>query len=408
MADRAAELRELAEDPPRDVDPETFARTVASHPGDANVIGEALVALESAAATEAIAAVASLLDADDVTVRRGAALALRTSFETHPVPVRGLAGTLAAALSDEDHLVRNHAGVALANLSWAHPSASVAAIGDLPPALDPNRLDLLSSALDVATVAVETDPGAAVPLLDALFDVLLGLAERDDHGPIESIPNELSEAATDYQRQHRTELRRQRGRVVNVIATILVESPEAAASVRNSLADALSDEAVGEHRASLAEVVGHVAEGHPDAVAPAIDPLVGLLDDPDRAVAASAARSLGILAETSGDRVADAVVGRVGALVDLLGAETPRARVASAGLLAYVGEFRPEAVRSATAALLEGLDDGEADVRATAALALGYAGVPEALVPLRELTGDPDERVRATAERAIDRIEDHE
>lgn len=162
-------------------------------------------------------------------------------------------------------------------------------------------------------------------------------------------------------------------------------------------------------RARLAETVGQVAESDPDAVATVIEPLGDLLADPDPDVAASAAWALGVLAGSFGEQVADATDGRVDALVELLEIESPGARVASAGLLAYVGEYRPTAVSGATGALVASLDDDAPEVRASAALALGFSGdervVPDLLDPVEN---DPDERVRTTAKVAVERIETRE
>jgi len=399
-------LRERVRETPAEAIPAEFARAVWSSPRDADVVGEVLAALaEEGPFPGATEAVAGCLEADDVSVRRGGALALRVCTDAAPAVEATVSTALAGALTDGDHVVRRHALVALANAARARPRAAVECVDRLSGALDPDSLDLLSSGLEVATVAAETDPEAAVRLLGPLFDVLSGLAGRDP-GETTALPGGASGGARDRYRNEVTELRRQRGRTVNVIATVLLGQPTAVAEVRDALTEALGCASLGPHRGSLAEVVGHVAETDPGAVEPMVDPLAGLLDEQDHEVVASAAWALGVLAEPFGERVADAAADHTGPLVDLLKTDDRRARVASAGLLAYVGEFRPEAARPAVDALVEMLNGGEPRERATAALALGHVGTDEALPALRSATDDADDTVRSTAERAISRIEE--
>ncbi|WP_415379419.1 HEAT repeat domain-containing protein [Halosimplex sp. TS25] len=401
MTERPEQLRDRAT-----VAPEAVAGSLEAFPREAGVVGETLRSFEGERRSAAVAAVAARLTDDDVIVRRGAALALRTCFEVHPETDPAVATELARSLADDDHVVRKHAGTALRDVAVQDPETADAAVDSLPELLDPASPDLLSVGLDIAAVVAESDPDAAVPLVPPLLDALDALADSaaGQSGGSDDV-TARSPAAREFRRRQATELGRQRDRIVGVVNETLGARPEAVSSVRPALVDALRSESVGVARATLAETLGQVAESDPAAAAGTTDDLAALLDDADAAVATSAAWALGILADTHGQRVADAVAADVDALAALLDAEAPGARVASATLLAYVAENRPDAVDPAIDSLVAALDDANPDVRASAVLALGDAGTERALADLRTVaTDDPDERVQTTAQTVLGRI----
>lgn len=407
MTLRPETLHRRADRDPADVTAAAPAGTLEAFPREAAVVGETLRALDGERRADAAAAVAEHLSHEDVDVRRGAALALRNCFETHPVAGLETASELAAALAQDDHVVRKHAGTALRDVALERPQAAVTAADSLPHLLDPDGPDLLSVGLDTAAVVAETDPDAAVALLDPLLETTRGLADRAvDASPVDGVETEAPRAVQEFRSQYETETGRQRGRAVTVVTTVLTERPGAAASVRDGLRGALRHRGLGIDRAAVAEAIGQVAESDPAAATPVVDDLAACLDDRDRTVAASAAWALGILAEARGQRVVDATEDCVHALAALLEADASGARIAGATLLSYVAEYRPAAASAVTDSLVTALDDEESDVRASAALALGHAGTRHVVPALRDLAAaDPREQVRAIASASVERIE---
>jgi HEAT repeat protein len=166
-------------------------------------------------------------------------------------------------------------------------------------------------------------------------------------------------------------------------------------------------------RAAAAAVLGDMAS--PTAVPALLD----ALDDPERDVRASAARSLALLRATeaveplvealAAGRLQRAVGGwalmqmgeaAVPQLRALLDSEDADVRAVAAELLGLTGSAADSKV------LIERLRDPRAEVRAKSAHALGRLGAADAATALRDVLGDRIFFVRAAAARALGQIGD--
>ena len=407
MTDTVARLREQAASDTDAVEPAAPARALESAPDEADAVGEVLATLAEAGHDGAVAAVVDLLDHEEASVRAGAASALGRYLDAGGTAEEATLAALAERFDDDYSVTRRYAGTAYLAVARDRPAAVGHAVDHLPGLLDPENPTVREVGADLVEAYVETDPGAddATTLLSAVAetlgempDIAGGVVPDDGTGVGSGGP------AHDQAEQYAGRSQRQRNRLGMLAGDLLAARPAAAADSLGSVLATLDTVEAGGVRAPLVEGLGRAAETDPEGVAPAIETLGRFLDDDDPAVAARTAWTLGILAETHGPRVADAATDHLESLEALLSGEE-FARVASAGLLAYVCEHRPEAAEAVTGGLVDLLADDAPRARAAAAHALGYAGADNARPALRAVADDdPDEDVSAVAAAAIERI----
>lgn len=407
MTEDATQLRERAASDPTAVDPGAVARALETSPDESAAIGDVLLTLDgSKGEAPVVAAVADCLDHDDDAVRAGAASALGVYLDggrdVDPAVVR----SLVARFDDEYGVARREAGIAVRALARDSPEAALTAVDSLPGLLDATDPRLTTVGLDLVEVVVETDTGAAVDLLEPLFETVRAVPDvKAGVVPAQGGGMGSGAAAHDQYESFARKNLRLRNRTASLIGEILREEPSAVDDHRDAFVSVLGSVDSGAVRASLAEALGDVAETDPELVVPLVDPLGDLLDDEDPGVVAAAAWTLGILGESHGQRVADVATAHVDSLERLLSGEE-EARVVSVGVLSYVCEHRPEATDGVTETLVAQLDADSPRLRAMAALALGHASAEDAVPALGDLAEtDPDEAVRAVAADALDRIE---
>jgi len=410
MTSEVWRLRERVAEAPERVDPAALADAIRADPTAAETASETLERLATAGhGRAATMAVADCLSHEDEAVRECAATALSAYVDEQPDAPQAVTDALVERFDDDYYVVRKHAAAALRAIALERPEAAVATLGALDGLLDDDRPALTELGLDLLEIALDTDTEAAD---DSLRETLLSeLLARSDLGASVLAPeqggDELSDAAFDQYDTHTQRRQTNRNRLAGHASDALLADPGSVGRHLDLLLEVIDTVDAGAVRAPLIEAIGHASTTDPSGLTPAIAPICARLEDVtvDTGVAASAAWTLGILADPYGERVADAATDHVEALRSLL-ADDEFARTASAGLLGYVCEYRPEVGSRVTDDLATLLDDDNSRVRAAAALALGYAGADETAPALQALeTDDPDKQVRATAAEALDLLD---
>lgn len=403
-----AQLLKRAERDPESVDPESIGRALETNPEEADAIGDVLVTLVDADWDEqATRAVADRVDHEDDQVRVGAASALHARLEHDPDVDPDVVAELAELLGDEYSVARTRAGEALRAAAARDPEVATAVVDSLHRLLDPNSPDRLELGTDLVTVVVESDPDTATDLFDPVLQTLREMPEVETGVvPTDGTGGGAAGIPHDELETYARGLYHQRNRLALAGAETLAASPELVWDRSDAVVTVLREVEAGAVRAPLVEALGRAVEAESGGPASMIEPLGEFLEEDDRGVAVSAAWTLGALAEFHDEPVADVAVDHLDSLLELLSGDA-RARATSIGLLAYVCEHRSDATGQVTDVLVDRLGDDAAQVRAAAALALGYSGGDGVVPPLRELErADPNETVRSTAADAIDRIDE--
>ena len=403
---------ERAKTEPGTVEPRALARALRSTPGEAITVGNILRELdESDGAGTFISQIGRLLEDSDSDLRASAALALATCFSgntkaTASVPVQD---SLVSLLSDEYYVARKHAGMAVVAIAQDQPRAAIRAVSDIPVLLDPSSPSLFEQGSKLASRVVEADPEVATALFDPMLSALIETASKA------SVRESLAQQGSNRLVSHASYQDRERAsastnyyrdQLAMSVRDLVSARPAAGARVVEEIREALDEVEAGSVRVPLTEAIAQIADDTPDAAVCTIDTLASQLDD-DCAIAANSARALGAIADAAPRQVAAAAVAHVDRLTVGLNTEDAGVRTVSAGLLAYIGEYHADETDTATDELVSRLDDENAHVRASAALALGYISSTNTVGPLRvSAANDPVGKVKETARTAIERIED--
>ncbi|WP_415380147.1 HEAT repeat domain-containing protein [Halosimplex sp. TS25] len=407
MAVTPAQLRERAERDPASVDPESIGRALETNPGEADAIGDVLVTLVDARRDQKVTrAVADRLDHRDETVRVGAVSALQTRIEEDPDVATDVVAALADLLGDEYGVARTRAGRALRAAATQTQEVTPSVVDNLHHLLDPDNPDRLELGIDLVAIAVKSDPDTAEELFEPLLGTIHEIPEIET-GVVPTDGTGGGAAGTPHDRfeMYARDVQFHRNRLASAAAQILATCPELIWDCSDAIFSVLREVEAGAVRAPLVEALGHAVEAESGGPASMIEPLGNCLESDDQGVAVNAAWALSVFAEFHDERVADVAVDHLDSLLELLAGDA-RARATSIGVLTYVCEHRLAAAERVTDALIERLDDDAAQVRAAAALALGYSDDDSVVPPLRELErSDPEETVRSTAANAIDRLD---
>lgn len=406
-AEQIESLRTRVEADPDDVDVEDVVRLV--EPADVGErrrlveIVDRKIAADPSAATELVAAVEPFFDHETDDVRTVAATIVEQVAGRYPERATPAVDHLADLVHDDYPFARRHAVWALAHVSDHEPDLVAPLVPEFRPGDDEppyfEREHVVTILRNVATTDVE----AITPLLPALLEVLesaddiTGESPEDVRspgmdGPVDQdrfkdpidVPLAAAELVADVARAAPGELEPSVDELIGILESVDRRT------VRREIADAL----------------GNLAEADPAVVEPAIPALGAQLDSRNAALQAQAARALGLAAETAPGAVSETTEGRVADLAPLLVEGTPPVQGSVAGLLSYVAEADPSIVEPALDELLSALDSETMFVRASASIALGYAGGEAARAALSDLLDDDLEpELSETVREAIDRID---
>lgn len=326
---------------------------------------------------------------------------------------------LVVSLRADDGAVRRTAAEALYDVASTEPArvAESEAVSALVAALDDeNPLVRERAAMALASVAEECD--ALAPVADSLADHL------DDEYDV----------VTDY--------------LAYALQCIAARTPETVVDVVPELCPVLSAEMKSTRYHVISTLVA-VTDSDPDAVRPAIEPLLDVVDSRDSATEArsqpessgaevpgtapaepddaefqagrepvldgiaddltprTVEAALIVLAKLAAERPADAATRlhqHVPRLRPLLDDPDAGIRAVTAGILAAVAEYEPRAVEPATAQLADLLTDEVPTAAGNAAWALRYVETPAAKEALRD-ADLADSDVRAVVHAALDDLQ---
>lgn len=349
-------------------------------------------------------AIDPLFDHENDDVRTVAATIVELVASRHPERTKPAIDRLASLLHEESPFVRRHAVWALAHISEHDPDRVAPVASDLrPTSTEPPYFEYDHVVVVLRNVA-EVDRSAIVPSLPALFEVLEHADELSEHStadtysPAMESPGDLDQSGIAIDAPLVA---------AEVVAGGAQENP---ADIEPYTEDLISILETVDRRTVSRELVSALAalaETDPSRLEPAIPILAGLLDSPDVPLRSQATRALGLIAETAPEAVTSAVASEIPDIAPLLREGTPPVQGSAAGLLAYVAEENPEAIEPVTDALIGCLDTEEVFVRASAVIALGYAGGEAAKRALSELLDEDrlEPELRETTSEALARIE---
>lgn len=344
-----------------------------------------------------------LFDHENNDIRTVAATIVEQLAGRYPKRAAPAVEHLSTLLHDEYPFARRHAVWALAHISEPAPDLVAPLVPDLRPAEDEPVYFEQEHIIILLRNVANTDLDAITPLIPALLEALEsvdGTAETTTEG-VHSPGMEEQFDTDQFQDSIDVSL---------TAAELVAETGESAPDelipyVEDLIAvhEAVSRETV---RRELVRGFAALAREDPAAVEPTIPVLATALGARDVALQSHAARALGLLAAVAPEAVANAAGPRVDELEPLLREGTPPVQAAVAGLLSYVTEEDPVAVEPVVEALIASLGTEDRIVRASAAIALGYAGGADARSALVDLLDeDLDSDLRVTIRDAVDRIE---
>ncbi|AWB27867.1 HEAT repeat domain-containing protein [Halococcoides cellulosivorans] len=294
------------------------------------------------------------LDAPDYRVRVSAARAIDGIADQNIDDVGAQSQAIRAALHGSQCDVRINLLGALRQLAWDDADLVVPEIDWLAQQLDNPAPEVRTRAAGTLGGIASTYPERVRSTVPALRTLL----HREDHDTMRD--------------------------PLLALAGIATECPDA---VEGAVVDVAAhlDHDTDDCRAYAAIICREVSRAHPGAVAPAVDPLGGVIDDEPRT------RTAALWALTKfGYSHPDAVRHLTDDAVAVLDADDSSTRRLAADFLASVGRVYPDDVRPAVADLVARLDDGPAVVeQALEALSTVAGAHPDALV-------DHVERIAAT------------
>ena len=343
-----------------------------------------------------------LLNADDTDLRTATAHLIATVTAEHPERVIPLVPAIIDRL-DDTVTVRDDLARALAHIARVSPDDVVSAVSSLEDYLDSELPFLRKHAVDAISGVARELPSEVTPLVPALIEVL---ANRPDTIPGETLTEiDTPQMRRELQRREaqtrvRSEACRQTAALT--LAEIGETHPDTLVKHISRFVNILKTETTPDIRAPIIDLCGRIAQEHPTDASLTIEPLGNILLESDHTtVQATTAWTLGILADEYPVAVAAATRPALPTLVDLLG-ENLYTNGAVTGLLAYVAEQYPEAVKPTVPALLELIDDEHNSVRGGVVWTLGFVGGDDAIDALETVKEtDPDSVVRQAASEAL-------
>jgi hypothetical protein len=222
---------------------------------------------------------------------------------------------------------------------------------------------------------------------------LAELADDDPSSMLDAVPALATVAASDDDKARRW--------AVYAFSKVAETHPEELMPALDVLVDAIraDDENL---RTNALSALGRVTGRYPDAATAVVDDIVALLDSEDATIRGNAVGLLGDIAR----KHPEPVIAHAPTLATLL-AEDGSADVRQNAALALInaGGADPVAVEAEHEQLATALDDSDPAVRANACTLVGNADAPVSVDRLRELRDDdPDERVREQAAWALNRL----
>ncbi|MFD1511918.1 HEAT repeat domain-containing protein [Halomarina rubra] len=380
------------------------------------------------------------LDGGAMKKQREAATGVAAVAEVNPDHVVPFVDRLQQTAS-EDAVVESMVTSALADVAAAHPDQVRTAVPYLIGRVEGGDPMVRRNALRALARVASHAPTSVTPARQATLDALCDAAEHDDetraHAAVvlrqlsEVVPEQLVEdtdrllgvlrATSATEQPHLSngpdadeELERERQDVLvhhastgTALASTLVilatEVPARLTTSSDTIAAALSnaDAGVGAH---IAESLAILGAEDPTALCGQAETLAAVLDD--ERTRPHAATALAYLAEDNPEAVADAVVPHIDSLLAAVPRADSEERRAMVGLLAYVAEERPSAVRPGRDTVVDLLGDDDAGVRGQALWTLRFIGV-DSLEPLRTIESeDPVSELRILAGDVRDSLAD--
>lgn len=326
-----------------------------------------LAAVRSAAVDSAVARLEEHLTTGVTDIRRRAILTTEVLVERYPEPFERIVPELQSIADDRSSPGREPAILALAKLALERPIAVIPAV------------DTLLTICHEPVIPVDDSTPGGIP----------------DAGPHRG-------GALKQERKNRDKVR------VHAIAGLTRIAAADPAAIRGSVsdvADLLEDD---NHlvRAATCEVLEAIALEFPREVEPFVSALATRIEsDGKHPVPWRAADTLVAVGDARPERVGHAVAPIVDDLSKFVESRNAERRLNGVALLADAANVQPEAVESMVPRLRARLEDDDPSVRASAALALGFAGDVTAFATIAEFAeSDPDADVRDAAARSLDRL----
>jgi hypothetical protein len=188
---------------------------------------------------------------------------------------------------------------------------------------------------------------------------------------------------------------------VYVLTCVAEEYPEEVLPAVQDVIGSLED---GDPDGSKSSLIGKVSRHYPGATLNAVPALRRLLHEDTNLK--TTANAVGALADIAAEYPEVAVEhGCVESASELLDHDDETVRYNTCGLLEEVSKGKPEAIDPVVPKLLERLEDDHVGVRVKTIYVLGEVREPRALEPLESIEEkDPSDRVREIAEKAVWRI----
>ncbi|WP_276256050.1 HEAT repeat domain-containing protein [Halomontanus rarus] len=361
------------------------------------------LAADPSTVPDLLRAVDSLFDHEIDDVRTVAATIVERISGRYPDRATPAIDRLAELVHDDSPFARHHAVWALAHISDREPALVAPLVPTLRPADDEPPYFEHEHVVTILENVSTTDLDAITPLIPALLELLEG-ADEFSGDSVGGVPSSGTSGTID-QDQFKEPIDAPLV-AAELVADIGRTEPHELKPFVDDLIEVLETVSRRPVRREVVDALGGIAETDPEGVEPAIPALATALDATDVALQVRAAQALGFLAPTAPTSVTAAVEERVEPLAPILREGTPPARGSVAGLFSYVAEENPAAIAPAIDALIAALDTDAVYVRASAAIALGYAGGADARGALVTLLDDDLEpEIREPVREAIERID---
>lgn len=408
--DEGEQLRERTVTDPEGVPIEEILNALEANPSRNR--SEVLEALSAATADQprraetAVTGLESLLDGSR-TLRIAAADGLSVVAGNQPDAVSWAVPSLADQLDDDSGRVRASAARALATLGESQSESVRPVVDDVEPLLTDDAPFVRAAAAAIMTAVLPEEVDAAIPLVPALVEALEPMSGLDSKAKEEWLRNSpVREKLLEAKSDARQDRERIRTHFAAALATTAEQRPSSVVDCLPTVIEYLERESNPLVRSALLDVVGFVAQYDADTTGAAIEPVAAVLaNTKEVTLQAKASWVLGLLAEKQPDRVFEAIQNDIPAIIALLDESDERVEGAAVGLLSYVAEHDPDAVRPALPQLRELLTADRATVRGGAVWALAYAGRRKDRDRLLALTDDDHDDVRAAANEALEVLE---
>lgn len=355
-----------------------------------------------AAAKEAVDQLQRKLSCDQLLVRRRAAYGLGVIAHTQPEIVKDAIPALRESIEDQSKLVSSAALRTIARIGEAESSAVRDILPEMSKFLQDDALIVQESALKVVAIAAEEDPQTVATMVPTILN-------RFTTGQERHIASESFSQRRDMPRQLRRKSRdakqadvRVQIQMAAVLATAAENAPDEFVKHLPLIVQQLAQESNQTIQRALIDVIGFIAEANPDAGSPAIPVLSRILKETDdTTVRAKTAWALAAIAAESPMQVTQAVSHHTNAFETLLTANSPQAIGAGVGLLSYVAEKEPAAIKSHLEKIRNLVETEESYIRGSCVWIIGYAGNHDDLELLQNRAEtDRDLSVREAASEA--------